>query len=185
MTLVDLLPRAIEMLESEQVPYMLTGSIASSFYGEVRSTRDIDIVIDPDPGALERLISRLRAEGLYADRDAARVALAERGQFNAVLGESKIDFVIRKETPFGRTEFGRRRHEQLPGFGVDIVAVEDLILTKLVWASQTDSERHRRDVAGMLNIWVEQLDREYLVTWAEELGVPDALERMLAEEGMS
>ena len=53
MSLSDLVARVTQALDRSGVPYMLTGSLASSFYGEPRSTRDLDVVIDPTPEGLE------------------------------------------------------------------------------------------------------------------------------------
>lgn len=169
MTLADLLVLAVHALEGEGIPYMLTGSLASSFHGEPRATRDIDFVIDPDGAGLERLVDRLIAEGLYVDGGVARGALATRGQFNAVAGDAKIDFVIRKERPFSTAEFARRRRVRLPDIEAEIVSVEDLIVAKLAWASQTGSDRQLRDVAGMVAIAGDDLDRVYIDRWAADL----------------
>ena len=45
--IADLLRRATAALEMHEIPYMLTGSLASSMYGIPRATNDIDIVIAP------------------------------------------------------------------------------------------------------------------------------------------
>ena len=47
MTLEDLLRRLVPVLERIKIPYMLTGSVASSAHGLPGSTRDLDIVIAP------------------------------------------------------------------------------------------------------------------------------------------
>jgi hypothetical protein len=54
MNLAALLAGTIAQLERVGVPSMITGSVASSFHGEPRATRDLDIVIDPDPGGINR-----------------------------------------------------------------------------------------------------------------------------------
>jgi hypothetical protein len=66
-----LLAATIAQLERAGVPYMITGSVASSYHGEPRATRDLDIVIDPGPAGISRLAGELEAAGLYADADAA------------------------------------------------------------------------------------------------------------------
>lgn len=38
------------------MPWMITGSTASAFYGEPRATQDIDIVIDVQPDQLSALL---------------------------------------------------------------------------------------------------------------------------------
>jgi acetolactate synthase regulatory subunit len=178
----DLLAEAIGHLEAAGIPYMITGSVASSFHGEPRATRDLDIVIDPAPSALERLIDDLRTGGFYVDRDAAADALRERTQFNAIGAEAiKVDFMVRRDRPFSIAEFDRRERVELLGSTGFIATVEDVILAKLEWAAETDSERQLRDVAGMLAVAGDTLDEAYLTTWAQTLGVQTGLQRVLDE----
>jgi hypothetical protein len=53
-----------------------------------------------------------------------------------------------------------------------IVSREDLILSKLVWAIDSESELQRRDVRTLLD---ESMDRAYLERWASQLGVAAVL----------
>lgn len=180
MTLRELLDLVVVSLDVEGIPYMLTGSIASSLYGEPRATNDVDIVIDPSPAALERLVDRLQAAKLYVDLEAAKIALAERGQFNALVLDTKVDFIIRKDTEFSSVAFERRKRVHGSEINADVVSPEDLVLTKLVWASETGSDRQLRDVAGVVEL-AEHLDREYIVRWAGRLGVLDSWRRIERE----
>ena len=41
----ELLQRVVEVLEHLQIPYLVTGVIASIAYGEPRLTNDIDVVV--------------------------------------------------------------------------------------------------------------------------------------------
>jgi hypothetical protein len=60
----DLLARMAALLEAAGIPYMLTGSFASTLFGAPRTTQDIDIVIEPTLGTLEKLLHTLTgAEG--------------------------------------------------------------------------------------------------------------------------
>jgi hypothetical protein len=84
MTLGDLVARMADRLERAGIPYMVTGSLASSFHGEPRTTRDVDLVIDPTPQALTAFVGRLPASEFSVDADAARVALQERRRAGAL-----------------------------------------------------------------------------------------------------
>jgi hypothetical protein len=46
------LRRIVGLLEAANVPYMLTGSFASTFHGTPRATQDVDLVVAPSPGGL-------------------------------------------------------------------------------------------------------------------------------------
>jgi len=63
-SLATILAATIAQLERASVPYMITGSVASSYHGEPRATRDLDIVIDPDPGGITRLVGELEWAGV-------------------------------------------------------------------------------------------------------------------------
>jgi hypothetical protein len=180
-TFADLLALVVPQLDSAGIPFMVTGSLASSYHGEPRATRDLDLVIDPSDATLERLVDGLVASGFYVDRDVARSALAERSQFNAI-GPSaeKVDFVIRKERPFSIEELGRREPADLLGTPGFVTTAEDLVLAKLEWAAASDSDRQRRDVAGILAA-ASDLDSTYIERWAPALGVQEAWEAIRDE----
>ena len=80
----QLLGRIISLLDEVAIPHMVVGSLASSFHGEPRQTRDIDIVIDPEPDALSHLLELLPPDQLYADAAAAAEALERRTSFNVI-----------------------------------------------------------------------------------------------------
>ena len=173
-----LIQRILASLEQAEVPYMVTGSLASSLYGEPRSTHDIDVVIDPTRDSLEKLLDEFPAEAYYVSRDAAFETLETRSLFNVIDFASgwKVDFIIRKDREFSVTEFGRRRIREVLGFQLYVASAEDVILAKLEWARMSDSERQIRDVAGILRAQGDALETEYVETWASHLDVLDELE---------
>lgn len=176
MTLRDLLADVIARLDRAAVPFMVTGSLASSYHGEPRATLDLDVVIDPDAGSLERLVDELEAGGFYVDRAAARDAFRSRTQFTAIGRDAaKVDFIVRKDRPFSVEEFRRRRSADLLGTSGFIATAEDMVIAKLEWATASDSDRQLRDVAGILAAAGEAFDSEYVERWAAALGLSDSM----------
>jgi hypothetical protein len=166
---------------------MVTGSIASSHHGRPRATNDADVVVDPTPEALDALVAALLAVGYYLDATTARRALHERRLFNVIDPDSafKIDLIIRKERPFSREEFARRVRHDLAGLSVAFATAEDTILAKLEWARKSGgSERQLDDVAGILQVSGDRLDRGYLDKWAEALGVTDLWRASVRNSGL-
>jgi hypothetical protein len=106
----DLLARMTGLLDAAGIPYMLTGSFASTLFGAPRTTQDIDIVIDPTLGALEKLLHALPDTEYYVSREAAREAYGAEGMFNLVDFATgwKVDLIIRKRRAFSQEEFTRR-----------------------------------------------------------------------------
>jgi len=85
----------------------------------------------------------------------------------------KVDLIVRKESEYRRVEFARRKPVNLAGVATWITAREDLILSKLVWARDADSELQKRDVRTLLD---DTIDWSYLKQWAPKLGVAEILD---------
>jgi hypothetical protein len=176
----ELFGRIVALLESCDIPYMLTGSFASAYHGRPRATQDIDFVIAPSsPAQIHRLIQGLPAGEYYADETAALDALREESQFNVIDLTTgwKVDLICRKSRPFSRTEFERRTQVDLEGISLFIATAEDVLLAKLEWAKLGGSERQIEDVAGLLQVGGDALDLGYVRHWVAELDI-DAQWRM-------
>ena len=174
---LEVLQDAVARLERAGIAYMLTGSVALSYYAEPRMTRDVDLVVelaDREPGS----IAALFAPDYYVlEEDVAR-AIAAQTMFNVLHLDKvvKLDFIVRKDTAYRRGEFARRRRVVLPGFAAWIVSREDLILSKLAWAKDSGSELQMRDVAALL---AAEVDEAYLRSCAGELSVGELLDSAL------
>lgn len=167
-------------LDDAALVYMLSGSLAMSYYAEPRMTRDIDIVVELDVADADR-VTALFEDQFHCDIDVRRDAIRRQAMFNLIHTELvvKVDLIVRRDSPYRRTEIGRRRRVQLSDFETWIVAPEDLILSKLVWAKPGRSELQMTD-ARNLAATVEKLDWSYLERWSVELEVGDLLSEVRA-----
>src|SRR5258705_8796072 len=106
MTPGEVFRRLTSALDGAGIPYMLSGSFASAFYGATRSTQDIDLVIDATSAQLELLIGQLPSEHYYVDLAAALEAHRRKSLFNVIdLATGwKIDLIIRKARAFSEEE---------------------------------------------------------------------------------
>ena len=179
-----LLRLLVENLHEVGIRYMVTGSLASSYHGTPRSTRDIDVVFDADDVLLRKLAQRLRDAGLYVSDTAIIEAVEARGFFNAVDGASgwKIDFILLKDRPFSQQEFRERESADYVGLSLSLVRAEDIVVAKLEWAQLGESERQLRDVAGILAVQGDRLDRHRVEHWVAELGLEEQWEEALRVE---
>ncbi|MEA2695403.1 MAG: hypothetical protein QOJ16_4790 [Acidobacteriota bacterium] len=172
----ELLRYATRLLERLGLRYFVTGSAATIFYGEPRFTNDIDIVLDLPPGRVAELCAAFPADEFYVSEESARQAVARRGQFNVVHPASglKLDLMIAAETPFNRGRFARaRRLRPAPDYDVAFASVEDVILKKLEYYREGGSDKHLRDIAGVLKVSGEEIDRGYIEDWAARLGLEE------------
>jgi len=162
-------------LDGASIAYMLTGSLAMSYYARPRMTRDIDLVIALDASQATEFPAVFGAD-YHVDGDAISAALREARPWNIIHLPSlvKIDLIPRKPTVYRRAEFERRRRVKLAGVDLWIVSIEDLILSKLEWSRDSRSAQQRADITLLL---AEPLDRQYMDDWAVRLG----LDRLLKE----
>jgi len=165
-------------LDSAGIPYMLTGSMAMGLYAVPRMTRDIDVVIECQPDDAATIAALFEAD-CYVDVESIREAATRQSTFNIIHNEwiIKADFIIRKDEEYRKVEFDRRRQFEIEGAPIWVVAPEDLILSKLKWARESDSELQQRDVQALVES-VTDLDWRYLEPWAVTLGVKDMLDQV-------
>jgi hypothetical protein len=171
----ELLAEVVGRLDGSGIPHMLAGSVASTYHGEPRTTQDIDLVIDPDERSLAAFAGSFDPVRFYVGN--AMDALRRREQFNVIdtLTGWKVDLIIRKDRPFSREEFARRRFVRIGGVDTWTASAEDTVLAKLEWLDQGGSDRQLRDVVGILAVQRGALDEAYLDLWAADLGVTDLL----------
>jgi hypothetical protein len=187
MEILDVLQRVISKLEELRLPYMVSGSAASSFYAFVRTTQDGDMVVALGQDQVENFAAAFAPE-FYLDRASIRRALQMGGSFNLIHLESslKIDFFPLRARRFSHEEFSRRQPRLILNKSIApayVATAEDTILSKLEWfrAGGEVSENQWKDVLGILKVQAGNLDLAYLNHWARELHVEDLFEKAFKE----
>lgn len=180
MTLSEFLCEVVARLERCSIAYMVGGSTASSVYGEPRTTRDVDIVVEVDSASLRRLFEAFEPSSVYVDQPPDGV-VGPGQMFNVIdlIGGWKIDLVVRKDRRFSEVEFARRRRVEVLGTVVSMATAEDVILSKLEWAAKSGSSRQLDDARGIVRVQAERLDLAYLRHWAVDLDVLSLLDEVL------
>ena len=170
----ELLRHVVEAMDALGIAYMIVGSQASIYYGEPRFTQDIDVVADIEAGHVPGLLGRFPAGEFYVSEDAVREAIRTRGQFNIIHPAVglKIDVMVKKDSPYDRVQFDRRQRKTIAGnLDAYLARPEDVILYKMLYFSEGGSDRHLRDILGMLRIPGTAIDRGYVTEWAARLGL--------------
>lgn len=170
----------LQKLEEKNIPYMVVGSIASTIYGEPRLTHDMDVVIDILPNHIADIEQVFPLEKYYCPpEEILKAELVQRGQFNLLHHESglKIDFMIRKNSPHSIEEFKRKRKvDFIANRQVYIASPEDVIVKKLVFYREGGSEKHLKDIRGILA--QTKVDHNYLNHWVNELKLEEIYGRI-------
>jgi hypothetical protein len=67
MSVAGVFHRITAALDRASIPYMLTGSFASAYYGAPRTTQDIDVVVAATPDQLRTFVQLLARDEYYVD----------------------------------------------------------------------------------------------------------------------
>ncbi|QSJ21081.1 hypothetical protein JYQ62_33320 [Nostoc sp. UHCC 0702] len=170
------------------IPYYVSRGVAASLHGEPRSTRDLDLVMEVQSDQIDLLVTTLEDAGYYCPAGAVEGLKLGREQMLNITHTETIanaDLYISDVSPFALSQMLRRRLIDLEGIPAFWVASpEDIILQKLRWGRESQSEKQWRDVLGIFKLQVETLDYTYLAEWAERLDLVDALSQAFAEAGV-
>src|SRR4030042_1751245 len=114
-------------------------------------------------------------------------AIRNQVQFNIIHPSSglKVDVIIRKDTEFDRSRFSRvRRIQPAESYQANFASPEGVIIKKMEYYKEGGSEKHLRDITGILKVSGEDIDRAYIDRWAQRLDlieIWDAVQRRLQE----
>ena len=159
------------------VPWMAVGSIASGAYGERRSTLDVDVVAVVGKQHAIRFLSVFPETDFYCPPPEVieiESARPEHGHFNLIHHHSvyKADIYIATGTEFERWAFKNRRQLMVGETPVWLAPPEYVIVHKLEFFREGGSEKHLRDIRGMLA--VTKVDRALLEREIEATQLQDA-----------
>lgn len=179
--------KVTSVLEKLGIPYFVSGSVASTLYGMVRTTQDSDIIADMRAEHIQPFVSGLQNE-FFVDKQMIAESIQTNSSFNIIHRESmfKVDVFIPLPRPFHQSQLKRAQRQTFatdPEVSARFASAEDTILSKLEWYRQRGevSESQWRDVLGIMRTRAGALDLDYLRTWGKELKVSDLLEQLLEE----
>ena len=182
MELAELLRRVSGAFEALGIPYFVTGSMATIAYGEPRFTRDIDVVVRLRKSDIGRLRLEFPEEEFYLSAGAADEAIEHAGQFNILHPGSglKIDVMVADSSEFNDSRFGRSRKLPIGGSSTAAFASpEDVIIKKLEYFRAGESDKHLRDIAGVVKVMGDDLDHGYIKVWSQRLGLTSLWQQVL------
>lgn len=175
--------KMIDVLEGLKIPYMITGSVASILYGEPRLTNDIDVVIALKRINVRSLIDGFSVEEFYIPHEESILEeIKRKGQFNIIHISTaiKMDCIILKDTEFEIEQFKLRKRVPFVNNREAFMSTpESVILNKMLFYKEGKSEKHIRDIIGMLNISGSIIDKNYIKRWTKELDIDDIWEMIL------
>ncbi|HMC09638.1 MAG TPA: hypothetical protein VKH44_00050, partial [Pirellulaceae bacterium] len=112
-----------------------------------------------------------------------------RFQFNIIHPSSglKVDCILVGDSEFDRNQIQRalRVERTEVAYAVQFATPEDVILKKIEYFKLGQSEKHTRDICGILRAQGDRIDREYIRTWAEKMGLTEIWDAIVVRVGAS
>ena len=167
MDLQEGLKKIVAIFEKEDIPYMIVGDFATSFYNQYRFTADIDCVLQIYPHHIENIVKYFPDWLSFLE---AFKGNAERGiVFNLTDYETgvKYDFMLYQDSDYNWKAFERRHKIKFNNLECYIASPEDLIIAKLLWFNISQSGKQLDDIKFLLTL--DNLDKQYLDLWATKL----------------
>jgi len=181
----EILSELAAVLERFGIRYAIGGSVASSLYGKMRFTEDIDITVEPFDNCAKEIYENLKTQ-YYISKESMLQALKSRTSFNIIHFETslKIDIFVCRNESFEKQLLSRNKMFKLFESierSLPVVSPEDIVLLKLQWYRDGGcvSEHQWNDITGVLEVQSGKLDYEYLKNWAGTLKIRELLDRAI------
>ena len=175
--------RVIEAMEKLGVEYLLAGSFSSNFYGIPRSTKDADFVavLGQQIAALEKELEGDFVFDSQSSFETVTGTLREKAPARDLPFEIEIFHLSDDLHDQSRFDRKVRVSDELIGCDVCLPTAEDVIITKLRWASIGKRGKDRDDVRDVIAVQGDDaFDWNYIHRWTGEHGTRDLLDEIRA-----
>jgi hypothetical protein len=158
---------------------MVGGGVAAMFFGEPRTTLDIDVIIDVGSRDAEHFVAAFPTDAYYVppvETIRGELEKGERGHFNI------IDFATGLKAdlyPAGTDELMRwgldqAQRRMLGEVELVVAPAAYVIAMKLRYHHMSAQGKHLRDIRSMLSLAPHEIDRDTVTRWARIFGVEQA-----------
>lgn len=147
--------------------YMVTGAVAGVIYGEPRLTHDLDLVIELDQADIEAFCRHFPSAEFYCPPpEVIRIETkrAMRGHFNLIHHGTgfKADIYLMGTEELHSWGMAGRRCYSMGDESIWVAPPEYVILRKLEYYREGGSDKHLKDIAGILATSSDDIDFEAL-----------------------
>lgn len=168
---LELLKTTSSFLETQSIPYMITGAWSAIFYGRPRASHDIDFVVELHKEDIDKAIKTFEKLSDSFLVEGVSEAVKHKSMFQILHLPTmlKLDFWILTDEEFDKSRFKRRKKVKILDQDMEMTTPEDTILQKLIWYRMGEIEKHLIDAAFVYQIQKKNLDKKYLQFWIKKL----------------
>lgn len=185
--LIDMLTQVTNVLENHRILHAVTGSVASSLYGEFYESVDADIVLVASPKKGKEIAEDLTPR-FYAPEDMLTDAADRHAMTNIVDNRTgmKVDLSFIGPDDYLRNVLARRVQKSIGTHPAKFwfVTPEDVVLMKLLWRRDTQSRKQWENALSVVRIQRTKLDWKFMFERASQLKITKDLETLRDEAGI-
>jgi hypothetical protein len=182
MMAVDFVVRVVSALEKLAIPYMAVGSFSSNIYGQPRSTKDADFVVELRARPISDLVTEIHNEFDFDPQMSFETITATtRYRFKHRATAFMVEIFLLSDDPHDQARFARRVTGDIGGRITYVPTAEDVIITKLRWSKQGRRQKDIDDVRNIVALRWRALDLPYIRSWCNQHGTRDLFEKLLLE----
>lgn len=168
-----------------EIPYMVSGSVAAIFYGEPRLTNDVDIIVFLKNENLPSVEKAFPLEEFYCPPLSVmrlEVAREQRGHFNLIHHATgfKADIYTSGRDALHAWGLRNARRVELENDSIMLAPPEYVIVRKLQFFREGNSQKHLRDIGRMLVGLGVEWRRDSLLALIDEQGLAREWQAALA-----
>jgi hypothetical protein len=162
-------------LEKSNINYMATGSVASMLYGIPRFTHDLDMVIELPMHQISSIENAFPLSDFYCPPTEVlhvESRRPRRGHFNIIHHKSgfKADIYIHNADHLQEWGLSKKIRIELDSeTGIWVAPPEYVIVRKLEFYREGNSEKHLHDIYGMLEVSGDIIDQSIIHNWITKL----------------
>lgn len=173
---------ALRAVNASGIPYLITGSFASNYYGRPRSTKDADFIIELGDRSINEIVNRLEGD-FVLDPQMGFETITASHYYRVRHRESvfMLEFFLLSDSEFAQERFQRRRVIDLEGERTYLPTPEDVVVAKLRWCRHPGRKQDLTDATYVVALQREMLDWDYMAKWCSQHGTLDLLEQLKAQ----
>jgi hypothetical protein len=167
--------RVLTALQQAGLAHLVTGAIASNYYGIERSTKDADIVLETAPNDFAAFAHALGPDLVLDPQVTFETITGSHRHIIQLRGTHyQIELFLLGADPHHQERFGRRRPVRLTSIGIDsfLPTAEDVVIQKVRWGRLKDLD----DAQNVLAVQRDALDFTYIEKWCDLHGTRARLE---------
>ncbi len=120
----------IAIMERHEVEYVLVGGFAVNFYGYIRTTQDVDVLVNPSPKNARKMVKALEEFGFGGGGVPTEYFETEGTAIHMGVEPNRIDLLTNLRGISNEEVFQRKERVTFENISLNIISLKDLLACK-------------------------------------------------------